>query len=236
MIRRLTFTLVATLSMFAMPLPANASGDESVAREASAGRVLTLYGYPLWQVLHSSGRGAALATATTRRSQPLPLTQGRDLRHQDPRLPDQARMRDSPVSLSGPRFGFTFLSDDIVRKLSDDYQINVAPVVSQFGWQFERRFTSGENGPTALNEWVLLVGGLEQGVVIPSLTWLVGIRTRDGAEFGLGPNLTPAGFALALAGGFTFRMGDLNVPVNVAVVPSRSGMRVSVLTGWNLLR
>ena len=133
MIRRLTFTLVATLSMFAMPLPANASGDESVAIEASAGRVLTLYGYPLWQVLHSSGRGAALATPTTRRSQPLPLTQGRDLRHQDPRLPDQARMRDSPVSLSGPRFGFTFLSDDIVRKLSDDYQINVAPVVSQFG-------------------------------------------------------------------------------------------------------
>ncbi len=42
------------------PLPASASGDESV-REASAGRVLTLNGHPLWEVFHSPGRGAALA-------------------------------------------------------------------------------------------------------------------------------------------------------------------------------
>jgi hypothetical protein len=70
-------------------------------------------------------------------------------------------------------------------------------------------------------------------VAIPSLSWLVGVRTRDGAEFGIGPNITPAGAALALAAGITFRAGAFNVPVNVAVVPSKSGVRVSVLSGFS---
>ena len=33
-----------------------------------------------------------------------------------------------------------------------------------------------------------------------------------------------------------FRMGVLNVPVNVAVVPSKAGLRVSFLTGFALRR
>ena len=44
----------------------------------------------------------------------------------------------------------------------------------------------------------MLLGGLEQGLAIPSLNWMVGLRTSEGAEFGIGPNLTPAGAALAL--------------------------------------
>jgi hypothetical protein len=69
--------------------------------------------------------------------------------------------------------------------------------------------------------------------VLPSLTWLVGLRGRRGAEFGVGPNVTPAGTALALAGGVTLRAGSLNLPVNLALVPSKSGIRVSVLCGFN---
>jgi hypothetical protein len=140
------------------------------------------------------------------------------------------------ASLSGPRLGFTFLSDGIVRRLKDDASINVSPVVTQFGWQFEKQFYSTENGPTAVTEWVVLVGGLEQGVVLPSVSWLVGMRTMKGAEFGIGPNITPVGAALAVAAGVTFRAGGLNVPVNVAVVPSKSGVRVSLLAGFNTRR
>jgi hypothetical protein len=40
--------------------------------------------------------------------------------------------------------------------------------------------------------------------------------------------------ALAVATGVTFKKGNLNVPVNVAVVPSRAGVRVSLLTGFNM--
>jgi len=136
------------------------------------------------------------------------------------------------ASLSGPRFGVTYLSDGIVRKL-DDRGVGVRPAVSQFGWQFEKQFLNSGSGPTAVSEWVLLFGGMEQGVVLPSLTWLVGLRGRRGAELGVGPNLTPAGTALALAGGVTLRAGSLNLPVNLALVPSKSGIRVSVLCGFN---
>ena len=84
------------------------------------------------------------------------------------------------VSLAGPRYGFTFLDDGIVAKLKSE-DIEVKNGISQFGWQFERQFYSKEGGPSVLNEWVLLLGGLDQGVALPSLNWLVGLRTRDGA-------------------------------------------------------
>lgn len=150
--------------------------------------------------------------------------------------PTSSQMAPPParrLSLAGPRYGFTFLSDGVVSKLAKD-DIQVKNAVSQFGWQFERQFYSKEGGPTVLNEWVVLAGGLDQGVVLPSLNWMVGMRTRDGAEFGIGPNITPAGVALAMAAGVTFRAGVLNIPMNFAVVPSKDGMRVSMLTGFTL--
>lgn len=139
------------------------------------------------------------------------------------------------MRLSGPRVGVTFLSDGIVRRLREDHEIGieVGSAVSQFGWQWEKRFYSGENGLTAVNEWVVLIGGLEQGVALPSFSWLVGLRTAKGVEFAIGPNLTPVGPAIAVAAGVTFRAGRLNFPVNLAVVPSKSGVRVSLLAGFN---
>ena len=139
------------------------------------------------------------------------------------------------VNLSGPRFGMTALGQGVVDELQKR-SITVSPNISQFGWQFEKQFYSKGSGLAAVNEWVFLAGGLEQGVVLPSLSWLVGLRTREGAEFGIGPNVTPAGVSLVLAAGVTMRTGTFNVPVNVAVVPSRVGTRVSVLTGFNMRR
>jgi hypothetical protein len=136
------------------------------------------------------------------------------------------------VSLTGPRVGVTFLSDAVV-DLLNERQLDVGATVSQFGWQFEKQFYSG-SGLTAVTEWVLLFGGLEQGAAIPSVSWLVGLRSLKGAEFGVGPNITPAGTALVVAAGHTFRSGALNVPVNLAIVPAKSGLRVSLLSGFNL--
>lgn len=139
------------------------------------------------------------------------------------------------ISLSGPRIGVTVLSAGSAAAVRER-GIDIGPVISQFGWQFEKRFYSNGDGLTALQEWVPMIGGLEQGLALPSLSWMVGLRTREGAEFGVGPNLTAAGVALAVAGGVTLRSGALNVPVNVAVVTSKSGVRVSLLTGFNLRR
>jgi hypothetical protein len=140
------------------------------------------------------------------------------------------------LNRSGPRFGVTWLAGSIVDTLQSRYNIDVAPVVTQFGWQFERQFASLENGPVALNEWILLIGGLEQGAFLPSFTWLVGLRTPGNFEIGIGPNATPAGVALAMSMGMTFKMGALAIPVNVAVVPSKYGVRSSILTGYNIYR
>jgi hypothetical protein len=143
--------------------------------------------------------------------------------------------RTQSVSLAGPRFGVTILDAGVVDTLQQ-HGIQVRPMVTQFGWQLEKQFFTRDGGVTALNEWVFLLGGLDQGVVLPSLTWMVGVRSSGGAEFGVGPNVTPLGVALALAAGTTFRAGALNVPLNIAVVPAKSGTRVSVLTGFSLKR
>lgn len=139
------------------------------------------------------------------------------------------------ASLSGPRFGITSLSDGIVEKFAENY-IDINPVITQFGWQFEKQFYAKDSGIAAVNEWVVLFGGLDQGVALPSLSWLVGLRTKDGTEFGFGPNLSPAGVAFTFAAGVTVRTGFLNVPMNIAVVPSRAGTRISFLTGFSMRR
>ena len=137
------------------------------------------------------------------------------------------------ANLSGPRFGLTLLSEGVIEKLKER-DIEVGPQITQFGWQFEKQFFTRQSGVTMISEWVALLGGLDQSVAIPSLSWMVGVRTRDGAEFGLGPNITPGGVALALAAGMTFRAGAFNVPFNVAVVPSKAGTRVSLMSGFSL--
>jgi len=137
------------------------------------------------------------------------------------------------MSLSGPRIGMTYLSPGVVDQIKEDFDHDVNPMISQFGWQFEKRFMSSDTGATAVTEWVVLVGGIDQGVVIPSLTWLIGMRTVGGVEIAAGPNLSAAGTGLAIAAGVTARVGNLNVPFNVAVVPSENGPRFSFLLGFN---
>lgn len=140
------------------------------------------------------------------------------------------------IDLSGPRVGVTFLSNGVRGKLNDELNAEVGSAISQFGWQKEKRFLSSPNGVTGVTEFVLLVGGMEQGVFLPSFSWLVGMRSVKGIEFAIGPNVTAAGLALAGAAGVTFQAGNLNIPVNIAVVPSNSGMRVSLLAGFNTRR
>ena len=156
----------------------------------------------------------------------------RDASAQTPE-PWQTQKPAEEMSLSGPRFGVTFLSDGVRDKLAER-GIDVGFSISQFGWQKEKRFLSTPTGWTGVHEFVFLVGGVDQGVFLPSVNWLIGARTSSGFEFAAGPNLTAAGFALAMAGGVTFRTGNLNVPVNIAIVPSREGQRISLLVGFNM--
>ena len=140
------------------------------------------------------------------------------------------------INLSGPRFGLTMLSPGNVEALAAKEIFLQRSTVTQFGWQFEKRLYTNDDGLSALTEFVPLISGLEQGVALPSLNWLVGIRTPSGTEFGIGPNFTPLGVGLVVAGGITVRTGALNIPLNVAVGSSKSGTRVSIMTGFNVRR
>ncbi|WP_019948282.1 hypothetical protein [Hymenobacter aerophilus] len=167
----------------------------------------------------NSGYGRALPAPAGPLPQPGPAVPG------DDPLPEPT------VSLSGPRIGFTVLTGGVVDKAREEFGLN--PFLTQFGWQFETRIFRLSSGTSGLFELVPLIGGLEQGKFIPSLNALIGIRGPRGFEFGLGPNLTPASAGIALAVGTSFKVEDVNFPVNLAVVPGNGGVRFSLLVGFN---
>jgi hypothetical protein len=137
------------------------------------------------------------------------------------------------IDYSGPRFGVTYLPKAAIDSLKA-HNISVGTTITQFGWQFEREIHVSPDGPRVLNEWVFLAGGLESGVFLPSLTWLIGARDRTGNEIGVGPNVSVAGVGLAAAAGVTVHDGGVNFPMNVAVAKSKTGARVSFLTGFTI--
>lgn len=158
---------------------------------------------------------------------------------------------EGPRRLSGPRFGMTYLSADLIDRINETfgegtydpqtgeytYEDRISsglPLVTQFGWQWERSLFQASTGLTGVTEWVLLAGGLERGLFLPSATFLVGLRGPGGLEVGLGPNVSASGAAYALAVGFNAASGEVNVPVNVAAVLGQDGPRVSVLVGFVL--
>ena len=136
--------------------------------------------------------------------------------------------------LAGPRVGVTMVQAgslaSILRKdiplFSDDIREEwtgstgkYGAVMSQYGWQWESRFLDGGD-IVGLVEWIALVGGMEKGMFLPSVSSMVGLRTASGFEFAAGPNLSLGGIAMVIGIGKTLKFGKLNVPVNIAYVPS----------------
>ena len=139
-------------------------------------------------------------------------------------------------SLEGPRFGMVYISaspgstflngdlqlDDIFEGVSNYNDIAKGTITSLYGWQFESRFADGGN-VTGIVEWIALVGGMERGKFLPSLSSMVGARSASGLEFALGPNLSLSGVSMVFGVGYNFKSGNLNIPVNIAFVPGRKG-------------
>jgi len=136
------------------------------------------------------------------------------------------------VRLGGPRIGFTVIGPGEMSERM--HERGYSPFLTQFGWQFETRIFTLSNGVSGLVEFVPLIGGVEQGLFLPSISALVGIRGPKGFEIGFGPNLSyPSGAAVVIAAGTSFSIDYVNFPINVAVVPSTNGMRFSLLAGFN---
>ena len=104
-----------------------------------------------------------------------------------------------------------------------------------------------------------MIGGLEQGLFLPSASGILGFRTRSGVELGVGPNLSLSGVGLVMAVGASFKIGKVTFPMNVVFSPnitkttadseeydpntntyitvpgveSKSGFRLSFVMGFN---
>jgi len=155
--------------------------------------------------------------------------------------------------LKGPRIGVTLItpgwSADIINEGFDydegsNYESGSSgsAFVTQYGWQLESRFADGEK-VVGIVEWIALIGGMEKGLFLPSVSSLVGLRSVDGYEFAAGPNLSLSGIGMVISAGYNFTFGNLNVPVNLAFVPGKSGAwgdddptgsRISLMAGFNL--
>lgn len=143
------------------------------------------------------------------------------------------------LKLGGPRFGGTYISGAGFEKLKEQVQktkpgTELEPFMTHFGWQVEYRMFRTESGLTALTEIIPIVGGLDQGLALPSLNWIVGVRGSNGFEVGVGPNIGLNGASLIMATGFTFDLGGINVPLNLAVGQASKTTSVSMSIGFNL--
>ncbi len=160
---------------------------------------------------------------------------------------------DAHKKFSGPRIGVT----GITSGTSADYITDKGktPFVTQFGWQFEERLFTLNNGISGILEFVPLVGGIEQGMFLPSANFLIGLRggVKKSFEFALGPNLSLSGLGMVFAAGTNFKSGKVNFPINLAIVPSvgsiktnydsktgattkqhiETGWRISLMVGFN---
>jgi hypothetical protein len=173
--------------------------------------------------------------------------------------------------LAGPRIGMTFITAgstaDFLHKgfdyvqYEDEYEDAEHKLgetgdafTTQYGWQWESRFADGGGDVVGIVEWVALVAGMEQGKFLPSLTSVIGARTANGFEAGVGPSLSLSGVGMVFAIGKNFKSGSLNMPVNLVFMPGKdtdgswyneiddsyndytysSGARISLMVGFNL--
>jgi len=164
----------------------------------------------------------------------LCLSSGLSAQDSAPVYIQHAVIPDNLGFFTGPRLGLTVFAGPVADVLRDEYDI--FPLISQFGWQLEWRFSASKTGPVAAIEVLPLLGGLEQGKFIPSLTALMGVRFPGGFEIGVGPNLTLTGFGVIAGIGKTFKGSGVNWPVNLAVMPSSEGVRITLLAGFNIPR
>ena len=154
----------------------------------------------------------------------------------------------------GPRIGATYINNGTVRDYLEGE--NKSPIITQFGWQFETRLFTADDGTSALLEFVPLIGGFDQGLFLPSISILTGIRNATDAkmsiEFAVGPNFSitrnwenkvAPSVGLVIAVGTSIKKSNINFPINLVFVPSvgekhdgkdyETGWKLSLIFGFN---
>ena len=95
------------------------------------------------------------------------------------------------LRLNGPRMGASYTFGDNGSRLTESINtggFDMFPITSQFGWQREFQYMSAGNFQGLL-EGLFMIGGMENGKMIPSLTLMNGFRdAKSGWELAIGPS------------------------------------------------
>jgi len=125
----------------------------------------------------------------------------------------------------GPRMGFTVFEGALASRLKENQAtggFGAQPVMFQFGYQFEKQYLN-EGNFQALFEFIPMVTGLDQGLFIPSLTLMNGLRNnKNGWEFAFGPTVSlvskARGFYSPENGKWILANDSTAAPAGVAVI------------------
>ena len=113
------------------------------------------------------------------------------------------------VSNRGPRMGVAYTVgtlNEFATRPADQGGLEIAPIVSNLGYQFEGQYVGTENF-SALFEGIINFTALEQGQFIPSFSLLNGFRFgKQGWEIAFGPSF---GFSKTSVGFFTKKENNL---------------------------
>lgn len=183
---------------------------------------------PVYTMNLSDVTSVTYSNGTTENFSPAPVVNNNNNKNNAQNSNKKAKDQDEEEMLApskrygGPRVGLTYLAAGTTRtRIADAFnRSDITPLISQFGWQFETRIFTLESGAAGLVEFVPLIGGLEQGLFLPSANFLIGFRGANGVEFGVGPSASLAGFGLVLAAGASFKIGKVTFPFNVAFSPN----------------
>jgi len=153
------------------------------------------------------------------------------------------------VLLFGPRLGVTAVvvaPSDFNDQMQNEFPSsdkNYYPVFSQMGIEAQQLVPLGESSHSLAVHEMFLLGGLDQGMAIPSANLVVGFHSGWGVELGLGPYITvlAPGGSIRLAAGvvymveYTLPLKGFSLPIifTMVPIPSYANPRLSLLTGFN---
>ncbi|MGB0638187.1 MAG: hypothetical protein ACPGTU_02570 [Myxococcota bacterium] len=143
----------------------------------------------------------------------------------------------------GMRFGYSYLGgvEEAGLLKGDDPDSRLASP-GMFSMGFELQETrEGGSWLDMLFIQNVTISGIDQSIVAPSASLLVGFEIQDQLQMAIGPNLSAFDPAeeenymhLAMAVGYTAEAGDFSVPFHVVYIPDVNGFfRVAATTGVN---
>jgi hypothetical protein len=158
-----------------------------------------------------------------------------------------AEEQESPPWLwIGPRIGITGVisSPADFDAIIQDYQPKPRqyfPLYSEIGVAIEQSISFGQKGHQLFFHERFLVGGLDQTMVLPAISLLLGYRAPTGLQIGIGPDfsyestggdavLAPA---MVYTLGWSFSVAGKRIPLVLSAlpIPPEGKPRLSLLTG-----